>query len=88
MGPKGQITIPKPVREALGLATGDLVETTLTREGALVRPVALTPKTDWKKRFEAAEQAVKEGRTLGPFASAGATMRAVKRYARRARHSD
>ena len=86
--PKYQVTIPKPVRDALGLKVGDLVETTITRAGAVIRPVVLVPKkVDLKKRFEAAERAVKEGRVLGPFTSASAAMRAVKRHAR-ARRSD
>ena len=44
MGTKGQVTIPKRVREALGLKAGDLLETVLTPKGALTRPVELTPK--------------------------------------------
>ena len=87
--PKYQVTIPKPVRDALGLKVGDLVETTITAAGAVIRPVLLVPKkVDLKKRFEAAERAVKEGRVLGPFTSASAAMRAVKRHATRARRSD
>lgn len=34
MTSKGQLTIPKVVREALGLATGAAVEFTLTPDGA------------------------------------------------------
>ena len=89
VGPKGQVVIPKRLREVLGLKTGDLVESILTEEGVLTRPVDLVPKTvDIKKRFEAAERAVKDGRVLGPFTSASAAMRAVKRHAKRARRSD
>lgn len=36
---KGQITIPKPVRDALGLATGDRVEFIETDEGYRLCPV-------------------------------------------------
>jgi len=35
IGPEGQVTLPKHVRDALGLKTGELVETILTTEGAL-----------------------------------------------------
>ena len=83
VGPKYQVVIPKRVREALGLQVGDLVETIVTRAGAVIRPVVLVPKkVELKKRFEAAERAAKEGRVLGPFTSASAAMRAVKRHAR------
>ncbi len=67
VGPKGQVTLPKHVRDALGLKTGDLVETVLGREGAITRPVELRlKKVDVKKRLEAAERAVKEGGSSGP----------------------
>ena len=83
VGPKGQVTLPKHVRDPLGLKTGDLVETVLGRDGAITRPVELRlKKVDVKKRLEAAERAVKEGRVLGPFTSSSAAMRAVKQYAR------
>lgn len=83
VGPKFQVTIPKQVRDALGIKAGDLVETSLTREGAaIIRPVVLVRrKVDIKKRLEAAERAVKEGRVYGPFNSAGAVMRALKQQA-------
>jgi len=85
VGAKGQVVIPKRVREALGLKAGDLVETVMTREGALTRPVILVPKkVDLRTQLEAAEADVKAGRVLGPFKTAGAAMKAVKAHARRA----
>jgi len=84
LGPKYQVTIPKPVRDALGLKVGDLVETTISRAGAVIRPVVLVPKKlDLKKQLEESEAAVKAGRVLGPFKTAGAAMKAVNAYARR-----
>ena len=86
LGPKYQVTIPKTVREALGLRVGDLVETMLTREGAVIRPVVLVPKkVDLDAQLKAAEAAVRAGRVLGPFKTAGAAMKAVKAYARAAK---
>jgi len=84
VGPKYQVTIPKDVREALGIKVGDLVEATIDRRGAIIRPVEVVPKkVDLKKQLQASETAVKEGRVLGPFKTAGATMKAVRAYARR-----
>lgn len=81
VGPKFQVTIPKKVRDALGIKAGDLVETSLTREGAaLIRPVVLVHrKVDLGKRFEAAEADVKAGRTVGPFKTARAAMNALNK---------
>ncbi len=88
VGPKYQVTIPKDVRDALGIKVGDLVEATVDRRGALIRPIEVVrKKVDVKQRLAAAERAVKEGRVLGPFKTANAAMRAIKRYGRaRARH--
>ncbi len=88
VGPKFQVTIPKKVRDALGIKAGDLVETSLTPEGAaLIRPVVLVHrKVDHlDKRFEAAEADVKAGRTVGPFKTARAAMNALNKrvHARR-----
>jgi antitoxin PrlF len=33
---KGQVTIPKPIRDALGIHPGSLVEFTVNREGEIV----------------------------------------------------
>jgi AbrB family looped-hinge helix DNA binding protein len=84
VGPKYQVTIPKNVREALGLKVGDLVETTVSPEGAVIRPVVLARKTvTLKKQLAESEVAVKAGRVLGPFKTAGAAMKAAKAHARR-----
>lgn len=85
VGPKFQVTIPKVAREAIGLNVGDLVEATPTKNGVLLRPKVVVDK-DITKRLEAAEAAVKAGRVLGPFASAGAALRAIKRHARARTH--
>ncbi len=39
VGPKGQIVIPKPIRETLALLPGDTVDFELANEGVLVVPV-------------------------------------------------
>jgi len=45
VGPKYQVTIPKEAREAAGLAVGDLVDATPTKDGVLLRPQAVIPKS-------------------------------------------
>src|SRR5580765_5686552 len=86
VGPKGQVTLPKRIREVLGLKTGALVETVLTREGALTRPVELHPKkVDVERELEAAMADVAAGRVHGPFKTARALVSAAKRHGKRAR---
>ena len=45
VGPKFQVTIPKVVREAIGLNVGDLVEATTTKDGVLLRPKVAVDKS-------------------------------------------
>ncbi len=90
MGARGQLTLPRNVREALGIKTGDLLETVLTREGALTRPVE--PKgrksDDLERALAEAEADVQAGRVSKPYTSAHALARdaiaAGKRRRRRA----
>jgi len=85
VGPKYQVTIPKAARDALGIKAGDLVEAKVQGHVVLLRPKVVVDKDpELEKQLEASEAAVKEGRVLGPFKTAGATMKAVKAYARRA----
>jgi AbrB family looped-hinge helix DNA binding protein len=82
-----QVVVPKPVRDALRLKSGDLFEATATRAGVLLRPKVLSDRPtleQLKKDIEESKAAVKAGRVLGPFKSAGAAMKAVNAYARRA----
>jgi AbrB family looped-hinge helix DNA binding protein len=85
VGPKFQVTIPKNVRDAVGLKVGDLVEASVGREGIVLRQKVLIDKpVSLARQLEESEAAVKAGRVLGPFKSAGAAMSAVKAHARRA----
>lgn len=89
VGPKGQVTLPKHVREALGLKTGGLVETVLTREGALTRPVEIrAKKVDLEEALAEAEADVRAGRVSKPYRSARALVRdAVRAGKQRGRHA-
>jgi len=83
IAPKGQVTLPKHVREALGLKTGGLVQTVLTPEGALTRPVELHPKkVDVESALAEAMADVKAGRVSKPFKSVREFVRIAKRHGR------
>ena len=67
-----QVSIPKPVREAIGLALGDFVELTAKRGTIVIRPKQLTDKPIPKATATPAElRAIKRGRTE---AAAGETI--------------
>ena len=51
---KGQVTIPKRVREALRLAPGDAVEFAVNGEGQVVIHKATTSRVSRRDRFEVA----------------------------------
>ena len=42
IGPKGQVVVPKSIRDALGIGPGDEVVVSLTDGGALIQPVNAT----------------------------------------------
>ncbi len=55
---KGQITIPREVREAAHLREGDPVEVEMTREGILLRPRKIVDSTQawfWTPAWQAGE---------------------------------
>ena len=87
-GPKFQVTIPKNVREAVGLKVGELVEASVGRDGIVLRQKVLIDKpVSLAAQLEESEAAVSAGRLLGPFKSAGAALKAAKAHARRARRT-
>ena len=86
--PKFQVTIPRAARIKSDLKVGDLLDATPTRGGILLRPKVVVDKVELDKRLEAAEADVKAGRVHGPYKTASAAVRALKKRARRARRSD
>jgi AbrB family looped-hinge helix DNA binding protein len=67
-----QVSIPKPVREAIGLALGDFVELTAERGTIVIRAKQLTDKPIPEATATAAElRAIKRGRAE---AAAGETI--------------
>lgn len=73
LGAGRQVVIPKRFRDELGIAPGDYLEMTLER-GRLV----LTPKAALERRLAESFEDFRKGRTLGPFATARAAMRALR----------
>ena len=77
-----QVSIPKPVREAIGLALGDFVELTAERGTIVIRPKLLTDKPIPEATATAAElRAIKRGRAE---AAAGETIPYEQYRAKRA----
>jgi AbrB family looped-hinge helix DNA binding protein len=84
-----QVVVPKPVRVALGLKSGDLFEATASRDGVLLRPKVLRDRAVFlkqlRKDIEASEAAVKAGRALGPFNNADDAARAFEQFKKKRR---
>lgn len=88
VGPKYQVTIPKELRDALGVRVGDFIEA--RREGRDImfrQKIVLDKDHELEKDLEEAEEDIRAGRFIGPFTTAKAAMRALARRtnARRSR---
>ena len=72
--PKFQVTIPTAVREAISLEVGDLLDAEVRADG-----IVLTPKKVVDKRLQKSLGQARQGKVLGPFHTAKATVSALKR---------
>ena len=57
---KGQVTIPRKIREKLKLKRGDLVIFVETKDGVLVKPASVVPDDQLRKEVAAAVRSVRE----------------------------
>ncbi len=48
----GQITIPKPIRESLGLKKGDVVDARIEGDCVVIMPQKRVTSEDWRKLLE------------------------------------
>ena len=80
IGPKYQVTIPKAVREALGLKVGDLIQAAVGKDKTIVlrRKRLVDFDAVLEEALAEAEADYKAGRVLGPFETAEETVAAIK----------
>ncbi len=74
---KYQVTLPSSVRQKVGVAVGDLLEAKV--QG---KKITLTPKRLIDREIVLALEDFKRGRSIGPFRTAKAAIRALRRAAR------
>ena len=74
---KYQVTLPASVRRKAGVAVGDLLEAKVRG-----KKITLTPKRLIDRELALALEDFKRGRFIGPFRSAKAAVRALRRAAR------
>lgn len=68
MTSKGQVTIPKRVRDGLGLKPGAKVEFDMTQDGvATLKPAGKPRKSDYLKRLEKMRGTLKLGMSTDEF---------------------
>lgn len=60
IGPKFQVTIPKEARLAVGLAVGDVMEATVTKNGVLLRPQVVIEKSAFAALQQQAKRSGKD----------------------------
>lgn len=73
---KYQLTLPVSVRQKAGVAVGDLLEAKV--QG---KKITLTPKRVIDRELALALEDFKRGRFIGPFRTAKAAIRALRRAA-------
>lgn len=73
---KYQVTLPAAVRRKAGVAVGDLLEAKV--QG---KKITLTPKSVIDRELALALEDYKHGRFIGPFRTAKAAIRALRRTA-------
>ena len=73
---KYQVTLPASVRQKAGVAVGDLLEAKV--QG---KRITLTPKRVIDRELALALEEFKRGRFIGPFRTAKAAIRALRRAA-------
>ena len=74
---KYQVTLPAEVREKVGVAVGDFLEAKV--QG---KRITLTPKRVIDREIALALEDFKKGRFIGPFRTAKAAIRALRRAAK------
>jgi AbrB family looped-hinge helix DNA binding protein len=77
VGVSRQIAIPKKVHDQLGLSPGDYLEVEVRD-----RRIILTPKELVDKRLADADEDIRKGRVHGPYRSAAAAVKALRRRAK------
>ena len=73
---KYQVTLPASVRQKVGVGVGDLLEAKV--QG---KKITLTPKRVIDRELALAIEEFKRGRFIGPFRTAKAALRALRRAA-------
>ncbi len=86
IGPKHQVTIPKDAFERLNLAVGDYLGVQVKGSTITLVPQRLIPKVEawfhtaeWQAKEREADEAIARGEVSGPFASAGAAIRHLRK---------
>ena len=71
---KYQVTLPVSVRNEVGIEVGDILEATVEKG-----KITLTPKSLVDREIAEGLEDFKKGRTLGPFKTADAAVKALRR---------
>jgi AbrB family looped-hinge helix DNA binding protein len=78
-----QVTLPSRLREQVGVDVGDLLEAKIEHG-----KITLTPKSLVDRRLDEAMEDVRAGRVHGPFKSAEAMRKSLRRNAKKREGAD
>ena|ERR1700757_4358231 len=81
-----QVSIPKEVREELGISEGDLMECEITDGSIVLKPKKLINRNqawffskEWQEKEKEAEEAIRKGEIVGPFENIEDALEALKK---------
>ena len=60
----GQITIPQPIRESLGLKKGDVVDARIEGDCVVITPRKLVTSEDWEKLLQVMDSVHKQNKGI------------------------
>ena len=75
---KYQVTLPSSVREQVGVAVGDILEASVEKGR-----ITLTPKSIVDRDIAEGLEDFKKGRSIGPFETAAAAVKTLRRTTKR-----
>jgi AbrB family looped-hinge helix DNA binding protein len=80
------VSIPKKIREKLGISEGDFMECEITDGNVVLKPKKLINRNqawffskEWQEKEKEADEAIRKGEVVGPFENIEDALEALKK---------